>query len=270
MITISNARRANALEGKLRSVDAKGLNVSRKLSAQIRTAVLQAYSDSIKVKFKKAAVEDFTDTLFKLSSIAVLEGLKTAGKSLKLSFSSEVQRYARKLDIDLGNLEENLRLDAKEMITDSMATLEQRINAELAEVTAAGLSQAEARRTLIQSLERMGVSAKSHSYLDTLIRTHSQLAFNAARWSAMNVDPNVWGFKYVTARDDSVRPSHAKMEGLTRPKEAKIWLRIWPPNGWNCRCQVVEVYDAVSVRYTDSADIKRYKPDPGFSKNVAA
>lgn len=44
--------------------------------------------------------------------------------------------------------------------------------------------------------------------------------------------------KYVTAEDDRVRPAHAAMDGIVRPLNDIFWARFFPPNGWNCRCDV--------------------------------
>jgi SPP1 gp7 family putative phage head morphogenesis protein len=45
--------------------------------------------------------------------------------------------------------------------------------------------------------------------------------------------------KYSTAGDDRVRPTHAKLEGLTLLASSPVWKSIYPPNDWGCRCTVV-------------------------------
>lgn len=58
---------------------------------------------------------------------------------------------------------------------------------------------------------------------------------------------------YHTVGDARVRPEHAAMDGVTRPVEDKWWNRFMPPNGWNCRCTVIQSDDA---RKTPLKDIK--------------
>lgn len=52
--------------------------------------------------------------------------------------------------------------------------------------------------------------------------------------------------RYVTVGDERVRASHAAMNGLQRPMSDPIWDKIYPPNGWNCRCTVVTTTGAAT------------------------
>lgn len=47
--------------------------------------------------------------------------------------------------------------------------------------------------------------------------------------------------QYRTAGDDHVRPAHAALNGVTLPPSDSFWTDYYPPNGWNCRCTVVQV-----------------------------
>ena len=46
-------------------------------------------------------------------------------------------------------------------------------------------------------------------------------------------------WEYKTAGDDKVREEHRTLDGVILPAEDKAWDKIYPPNGWNCRCYVV-------------------------------
>lgn len=46
-------------------------------------------------------------------------------------------------------------------------------------------------------------------------------------------------WEYKTAGDDQVRPEHAALDGLVLQSNDPKWDKIFPPNGWNCRCFVV-------------------------------
>lgn len=46
-------------------------------------------------------------------------------------------------------------------------------------------------------------------------------------------------WEYKTAGDDKVRPEHAELDGLILPANDPRWDKIFPPNGWKCRCYVV-------------------------------
>lgn len=46
-------------------------------------------------------------------------------------------------------------------------------------------------------------------------------------------------WEYRTVGDDKVREEHRKLHGLMLPANDPRWDKIWPPNGWKCRCYVV-------------------------------
>ena len=46
-------------------------------------------------------------------------------------------------------------------------------------------------------------------------------------------------WEYKTVGDDQVRPEHRKLDGLILPADDPRWDKIFPPNGWKCRCYVV-------------------------------
>ncbi len=54
-------------------------------------------------------------------------------------------------------------------------------------------------------------------------------------------DTERYYLQYRTAGDDKVRDSHRTLNGITLPKDDPFWLYYYTPNGWRCRCQVVEV-----------------------------
>ena len=63
----------------------------------------------------------------------------------------------------------------------------------------------------------------------------------AARWEEFTKDEDDYYLQYRTAGDDHVRPEHAALHGVTRPMNDHFWDTYYPPNGWNCRCTVVQV-----------------------------
>ena len=63
----------------------------------------------------------------------------------------------------------------------------------------------------------------------------------AARWERFSEDGDRYNLQYRTAGDDKVRPEHAALNGVTLPPSDPFWEEYYPPNGWNCRCTVVQV-----------------------------
>ena len=63
----------------------------------------------------------------------------------------------------------------------------------------------------------------------------------AAKWEQFSEDGDRYNLQYRTAKDDKVRPEHAALDGVTLPMSDSFWETYYPPNGWNCRCTVVQV-----------------------------
>ncbi len=63
----------------------------------------------------------------------------------------------------------------------------------------------------------------------------------AARWESFMQDGDRYHLQYRTQRDDKVRPEHATLDRVTLPPSDSFWEEFYPPNGWNCRCTVVQV-----------------------------
>ncbi len=63
----------------------------------------------------------------------------------------------------------------------------------------------------------------------------------AARWEQFSKDEDEYYLQYRTANDGAVRPEHAALHDVTLPASDSFWDSYYPPNGWNCRCTVVQV-----------------------------
>lgn len=107
-------------------------------------------------------------------------------------------------------------------------------------------------------------------------RTEYQSAINCAEgistYRRLKAQRDLFPYwEYKTAGDGRVREEHAALDGLILKHDDKLWEKIYPPNGWNCRCYVVprmaaevEGYDLESAQdafeaYMESPDWKRAK-----------
>lgn len=63
----------------------------------------------------------------------------------------------------------------------------------------------------------------------------------AAKWEKFAEDGDHYYLQYRTQHDDKVRPEHASLDRVTLPPSDSFWESYYPPNGWNCRCTVVQV-----------------------------
>lgn len=63
----------------------------------------------------------------------------------------------------------------------------------------------------------------------------------ASKWEGFMQDSDRYNLQYRTQRDKKVRPEHAALDRVTLPATDSFWKEFYPPNGWNCRCTVVQV-----------------------------
>lgn len=63
----------------------------------------------------------------------------------------------------------------------------------------------------------------------------------AVKWDDLKQDTDRYFLQYRTAQDSRVRPDHAALDGITLPADDPFWSKYYPPNGWGCRCQAVQV-----------------------------
>lgn len=63
----------------------------------------------------------------------------------------------------------------------------------------------------------------------------------AGRWEQFMRDGDRYNLQYRTQHDDKVRPEHDALDRVTLPPSDSFWEEFYPPNGWNCRCTVVQV-----------------------------
>lgn len=78
--------------------------------------------------------------------------------------------------------------------------------------------------------------------LKTIFRTNVQTAYAAGQWEQIQEQADVAEFLMYDAVDDHrTRPQHAAWDGTVLPVTHEWWATHYPPNGWNCRCGVIQL-----------------------------
>lgn len=78
--------------------------------------------------------------------------------------------------------------------------------------------------------------------LETIFRTNLQTAYAAGHWQQIQETKAGAPFlMYDAVMDNRTRDEHAAWDGLVLPADDPWWQTHYPPNGWNCRCGVIQL-----------------------------
>ncbi len=73
-------------------------------------------------------------------------------------------------------------------------------------------------------------------HLKTNFRTAVTSAYHGSLWKKLDSAGIYSAIQYKTRKDSKVRDSHKTLDDKIFYKDDPIWEKIFPPNGWNCRC----------------------------------
>ena len=168
---------------------------------------------------------------------------------------------------------------ATQMVTRASAAAEKRLQEAMWRITAEGMHVREGAVELQKAFEASGLGGTRSYTIEAIMRTQTQIANAAGQWQAARdpvVDEILWGWRYYAVGDQRTRPTHAAMDGMTLPKDDPRWLTMTPPNGYNCRCTLVEIFDRVprggvkeppQTTADDKGRTLIVSPDRGFAWN---
>lgn len=81
----------------------------------------------------------------------------------------------------------------------------------------------------------------NQTYLKTEVGTFQRTAAQAKKWAKYDSQKDLYpNLQYKTAKDKRVRDDHEAVDDIIKPIDDKFWDTWYPPNGWNCRCYVVQ------------------------------
>lgn len=125
--------------------------------------------------------------------------------------------------------------------------------------------------TANQRFAALGLAGPQPWRLETVFRNQTQAAYAAGRYKQMaELAGQRPYWRYSAVMDSNTRPAHAAQHGKVYAVGHPFWSRWYPPNGHNCRCDVMSLSaDEVRTRgyqvLTQGVD---ESPDTGWGYNV--
>lgn len=97
--------------------------------------------------------------------------------------------------------------------------------------------------------------------LKLIFDTNTRMAYAAGQWrqieAAKATHPYV---RYITRRDDKVRPAHAAWDNVTLPVDDPFWDTHTPPCDYRCRCRISTLSEREYKTRAASGKIKTDRP----------
>ena len=100
------------------------------------------------------------------------------------------------------------------------------------------------RQPLVDPLTGQTVVAQlgSPGRLKTIFRTNMQSAYSVGAWERIAEQAQDAPFLMYDAVDDHrTRDEHRAWDNKVLPVDSPFWRTHYPPNGWNCRCGVIQL-----------------------------
>lgn len=277
---------------ELKKLERLGVNEAKRISLRLRGKITQSFIQKKNFDIVAFITEKFIETLRDGMTAAHLQGARRAfltkedDKTLRLSAFSKLVKTLNRLTpptIDADDVTAVYQHESLRILNDVSGSMEVVLRETVNDLIFSGANARQGRMKLTEVFEKLGLTKNTYR-LEAIFRTQTQIAYSAGRWQA-DQDPAVqeilWGYEYSTVGDDRVRPEHEAMDGVKLPKEDPFWEVWFPPNGWNCRCQAIPIFQEEKIKQPPIVDDlseglrerlgnRPLEPTKGFAMNPGA
>jgi len=186
-----------------------------------------------------------------------------------------LEKYVRMAGTDLDALSQKTNASAMRIAQGITSATEKKLRYLIAEnvIQSTLYSGSRNDRTLYAAKQlRPENPQKALPNAETIIRTQMMQILNASAvngaQSTSRLREKLLGWKYCANGDSRTRESHRHQNGVVAEKNHPFW-DIWtPPNGYNCRCFLIPIYDPQKLDGGKRPDMN-IRPDTGFEFNPA-
>lgn len=97
----------------------------------------------------------------------------------------------------------------------------------------------------------------NYNYINAEIQTAKRGAQMAHLWSTFVEQSHLYpNLVYRTVGDSRVRPEHEILNGTIKSIDDPFWKTYYPPNGWRCRCTVMNTAETATTKLVDDPTVK--------------
>jgi|WetSurMetagenome_2_1015567.scaffolds.fasta_scaffold157943_2 SPP1 gp7 family putative phage head morphogenesis protein len=131
-----------------------------------------------------------------------------------------------------------------------------------------GVTQGEFKRNLRAFFDANGLTKDSEHHLFTVYQTNVLGSYQHGRYQQLTTPAMLHArpmWRYITAGDSRVRPTHQEMSGRIYPADSEVWASWFPPCGFNCRCSVEALAQDEADELGGTSGSPDVEPDEGFA-----
>jgi SPP1 gp7 family putative phage head morphogenesis protein len=176
---------------------------------------------------------------------------RSRGVVLPAVYYGELQGLARSMAFSIAGI---TALDQLEMARDS-----------LADATGSGETFSAWKRRVAAGEVKLDLPAHR---LENIFRTNIQGNYASGRCRSQKDTAKAFPYLMYSAINDSrTRPAHAAMDGYIARIDDPIWTTWHTPNGYNCRCTMIQLSEKEAQSRADKP-FPGDQPDPGWDYSV--
>ncbi len=138
-----------------------------------------------------------------------------------------------------------------------------------------GISYGEFKKQCAEIFARRGWTGKREWRVQNIFRTNIQTVYNAGRWAKQKERTASFPYlMYNAVNDRRTRPTHRAMDGKVFPADHEFWNTWYPPNGFRCRCSVLQLTEGqvkrrgLSVETDDPTNTPVLIPNPATGEKM--
>jgi SPP1 gp7 family putative phage head morphogenesis protein len=237
-----------------------GIRSAKRIGANTRISAIRAIIGSTDVPWVARVEMDKLEPLVADSMVAAhllgrLRSVVVASEHMETTtsvpfgpYESAVDFVRRRLNLNethLSTIREKYGATALDVANEMGGVVERAASGAMIDIVEQSLTTRESITFMRETMAKIGIDTANPWLIENMVRTQIAIAYSAGRWNA-NQDPAIqeilWGYEYVTVGDDRVRPEHEALDGAAYPKEHAFWASNWPPNGYSCRCDTLEIF----------------------------
>jgi len=290
-VSLAERKQAVKQAREIARVQRLGVQAGVRIGFRLQAAILRAYRQrrsfsGIVQEHIDQLMQPLIDAMVASHLVGGLSAAKNAANNGHRAFARSVyqetlEMLRRRAEIspeEIAVLNSGYRMEAFKVLSKLDGHIERKLSQAVLETVEEGMHVREGAAHIAKQFDAIGFNPQSSYTAEAIFRTQTSMAYSAGRYQTQQ-DPVIqeilWGYTYVTAGDDRVRPEHVGLDGTTLPKEDPMWGSITPPNGWACRCQLIDVFRPTEeVHSPEEMEVDgkmvRPGPDPGFDFNPGA